>query len=455
MTSPDRGFDVRHSVFRAGGVAILLALGVFSGFLREVVLAYFFGVSRDLEIFRIAIALPSILSDGLAISFVSIMIAHLVAAQTGDPVKTSEAATLNRILRASALFVGSVFVLGIVTAPLQISLFAPGFGTEDRKQAIWAMQICWGLFALVGASLALRALLNVNDYFIPGALSPMARSFGIIAGVVAGHALLSEQALDYRVPVISAILGGALVLGVHFFGLTSRLRVLLREGLRAGAQPTETSTRALLGAVYMILIYQLLMSGPRMLDRSFGSTLEPGSMAAIEFSYSLVMVFGTLAAAAFNIVFAPVISRKIAGLDRRIDKLTWVIATITIVAAAIGVLLTSVAMPFVALVFGYGAFDAHATDLTSRVFEWQGLGLGPMVAALICVQILIAFKAHALLIGIAAVKLSLKFVLLRLLAESYGVAAAGMSYAVVEVAMALMTLFAVAFYVLKWRKIVY
>ncbi len=62
-------------------VPVLMGCGMVAAFARELVVAYSYGVSREVEIFRIAYALPNLLSFSVGTAFVSVAVPMIVKAQ--------------------------------------------------------------------------------------------------------------------------------------------------------------------------------------------------------------------------------------------------------------------------------------------------------------------------------------------------------------------------------------
>jgi peptidoglycan biosynthesis protein MviN/MurJ (putative lipid II flippase) len=407
---------------RRGMIPAIVFCGLLVGFGREIMLAYLYGVSEDLEVYRVATGLPTILSDGLAISFISAMLSPIAAARAKD--RDHEVALTWSLLLATAIFVAGLFIVGVLTAPLQASLLAPGFTGQQKASTVAGIAMGWPLFLFVGTSLALRSLLSAHGRKWPAASASVIRS-GIFVLIVLAATALAPQMSGYRMLILATVCGGAVVLAVHGAALTRDIRGLFSDALRQ-RPAIGVSPLVLLAAMGWVIVYQASMASQRLIDRAYASTLDQGSLAAMDYGYALVVAGAMLMATSFNILYMPAISRAIHEPGASVLRFRNRIALPIAVAAVIGILASFQAPRIVEAVFGYGAFDAAAASLTAESFGWQVMGLGAMIASLIFAQVLIV-----------AGKIALKLCVLWGL-SGMGIASIGISFVAAETFMAVM-----------------
>lgn len=138
-------------------VLALSFLGLIAGFSREIVAASLFGISIELEIFRIAFGLPSVLADSAAVSLVSLMVPYLVR---GAPAVDAQR---YKSLKLTMLVAGiGVALAGVLTMPLQARLLAPGYVGEARADLVLIGRICWISSLAVILSLPMRGLMSAE-----------------------------------------------------------------------------------------------------------------------------------------------------------------------------------------------------------------------------------------------------------------------------------------------------
>ncbi|SDX67310.1 lipid II flippase MurJ [Litoreibacter albidus] len=398
-------------------IPALVATGLFAGFAREVVLAYLFGTTREIEIFRVAFGLPSVLSDSLAVSFVAILIRLLLTGERGHP-----AHALRCAIWATLAFSGIVFLLGVFTMPWQARLLAPGMSPDEHAQLVVAGQVCWLTFLFVVLSLPMRALMSTRGRVWPGAASQVMRSGGFVLALLAFVLVFGWR--DLMAPAYAAALGGATVLGVHILALGARDRRRVTVSLAAPERLDALSPT--LSAIGLVLLSQLFLSAGRLLDRAVASGMGEGMLAGLEYSYALVMAVAAILATSTNLTLAPRMGRAIRDTGRLARGHVVQIAAIAVGATAIGAVLALGAEPITRLVFERGAFDSAATALTAEIFRLHALSLGPLVLALLLTQILLLHGRQRAVFGAAIFKAFFKIVclwwILRIDGDIYDVA---------------------------------
>lgn len=394
--------------FSFGGflVPALVLAGLGVGFLREVYLAFLFGVSTEVEVIRVAMGLPSILSDGLAVSFVSVLIPVFLMDRPVDQTLPLREAVW------AVLFVGfAVAMLGWITMPMQARLLAPGFLGPDQATLILAGRMCWVMFLTVLLSLVLRAWLSVENVVWPGAGAQLFRSLGFVVALFAIHSVLGK--VSVLSAAIAAIVGGVTVLAVHVYSIGKKRRRQVWLVLLSG--PNFGGTRPILLALGLVIMTQLLLSAGRIIDRAVASEMPAGTLATVEYSYGLIMAATAVLGTSANLVLAPRIGRALRDYGAITAQVKRQITLVSAAAFGIGLVLFALGDLPVKLVFQHGQFDADAVRRTGQVFRLHALALGPLVLSLILTQILLLNGSQKWVVFTAIVKLAVKGALLGLL----------------------------------------
>ena len=379
----------------------LVATGLLAGFAREVVLAYIFGTTREVEIFRVAFGLPSVFSEALAVSFVAILIRLILGGEKARP-----AQALRRAVWATLVFAGVVFLLGVLTMPWQASLLAPGMSPADQARLVVAGQVCWMTFFFVVLSLPMRALMSTRGRIWPGAASQLMRSGGFVLSLFGLVLVFGWR--DLVAPSLAAALGGATVLAIHTIALGRRDR--RRVALSLIAPPRVGALAPILGAIGLVLVSQLFLSAGRILDRAVSSGMGEGMLAGLEYSYALVMAVAAVLATTTNLTLAPRMGRAIRDTGGLTHGHMIQIGVITVAATAIGAGLSLWAEPITRMVFQRGTFDSSDTLLTAGIFRLHAIGLGPLVLALLLTQVLLLHGRQRMLVIAAVFKATFKLV---------------------------------------------
>ncbi len=399
-------------LYRQVLITTLVAAGLLAGFAREILLAYLFGTSREIEIFRVAFGLPSVLSDSLALSFVAILIRLIL---NGETVKPAQA--LRQSMWVAVVFAGGVFLLGVLTMPQQARLLAPGMSAEDQERLVVAGRICWLTFLFVVLSLPMRALMSTRGRIWPGASSQLMRSGGFALALTAFVFVADWR--DLMAPSIAAVIGGATVLAVHLVALGTRDRRRVVSSLFA-PPPPFSALHATLNAIGVVMVTQLFLSAGRLMDRAAASGIGEGTLAGLEYSYPLLMAVAAILATSINLTLAPRMGRAIRDTGC-LERSHWQQIFVTSAAAAgIGGAMALMADPIVRLVYQYGAFDSDAAALTSGIFRLHAIGLGPLVLSLLLTQVLLMQGRQQAVFFSAVVKTAVKALTLWMVLRSDG-----------------------------------
>lgn len=427
--------------YREGvGVAVLLGIGVLLSLWREIELARTLGTSEQLDIFRIAFSLPNFLSQTVGTAFIAAMIPLLVPFEQRNPDRFD--AAFKTVFLVNVLIVASVTILGLATTRLQVQFLAPGFTGEMLGQTEAALRVCWLVFPLIGTTFALRARLNMNRVYWPGAMILVVRAAIFIAFILLAGSFFPSVVIDSKSLAFAALAGGAAVLAMHILGTP---KVLLRRMVSSFRSPAAkelqiTMVTIALGAAFT---YQLLHGLPRFVDRAYASGLGTGVVSATEYGYSVVLVVALLLGTAFNTVFLPRLSRSYLGTSDVPLKNAFLKPLAAVVALSLGVgILGSIFAPeIVALVFERGAFGAEASAITTIVLKWQLLAAAPTVIGIILGQSLISMNVRKVLVLAMVIKVIIKVITMELLIDPMGVEGIGLSYFITESCVALILIF--------------
>lgn len=389
--------DARHPFSLRGRarrplVPLLVSLGLVAGFVRELVLAYVFGASREVEIFRVAYALPSVLSETVAVSFVAAFIVILM--------QESRAEAVRRAVWATALLGGLICLVGTISMPWQADVLAPGFSPASRDDLVLAGRLCWLMSLGLLLSYPLRALMNVDGRLAASTMSLLLRNAFFLAALLLLGRIFSFTSLT---AAWAAVASGLAIL-ITYVTLNRRdSRVVV-----AAAPPAPKLVLPILTTLGVILIAQLILTSGRLVDRLVASTLEPGFLASVEYSYALVMALAAVIGSSANLILGPVVGRSLR--DRgAIERREWrLVGGVSAVAGVAGCLLALLSLPVTRIVYQRGSFGPEATTRVAQVLAVQALALGFLVASLLLVQLLILLRARRWLLLAATAKLLVK-----------------------------------------------
>ena len=326
-----------------------VALGILSsrafGFLRESVLAFFFGAGPHADVFRIALRGPNLLQNllgeqTLSASFIPIY-SRMLGAGRGDEAGRFAGAILGLLMAVASL----VALLGVLFAEPIVAILAPGYlgdaarvagglAEVDRYSlAVTAVRIVFPMTAVLVLSAWSLGVLNSHRRFFLAYFAPVLWNISIILALwmaaqtgwqVWGGPVnaLTETAFRNRLLIAACV--GALVGGVLQFAVQLPLVFRLLKGFRLSfSTRVEGVTRAL-GAFGPLAAGRGAVQLSGYLDLVLASFLVPGAIAALGWAQILyllpIALFGVSVAAAelpeLSLRTAPA---EQAGLKQRLD----------------------------------------------------------------------------------------------------------------------------------------
>ncbi|MEE4111230.1 MAG: murein biosynthesis integral membrane protein MurJ, partial [Desulfobacteraceae bacterium] len=227
--------DARHqvksehrNVTRAAGVvgAATLLSRVF-GYLRDMVLASFFGAGMTADAFIAAFRIPNLLrrlfgEGSLSIAFVPVFTETLLKGGREDGFRLAVSA-----LKLLLVCLSVVSIIGMVAAPTIIQAVAPGFSDLPEKinLTVTLTRVMFPYVALIGLVALCMGILNVLGHFAAPAIAPVLLNLSMIGAV-----FFASRFSDSETVQSVALAGGVLLGGV--LQLALQLPYLARHGVR-------------------------------------------------------------------------------------------------------------------------------------------------------------------------------------------------------------------------------
>ncbi|MHB1418808.1 MAG: murein biosynthesis integral membrane protein MurJ [Bacillota bacterium] len=425
----------KQQVVKATGIIMAATiLARLLGFLRETVVAAYFGASASTDAFLVANIIPTIagamVASGIGAVFIPVFIAYLNKddEEEGWQVAKSLAVILLLVLTI-------VSAIGILGAPYLIRLLAPGFNAGGRALAVSLTRILtWGIL-FSGIAALFTAILNSFRRFAVAALGPVvATAIVVIVTLATGRRVgIYALALGYFLGTVGTVLMQLPAL--------YRYRHKLVRGISLGHPALKEIALLAMPVLASSAIGQVNL----IIDRVFASMLSPGSIAALNFGDRLVeLPLGIVAAAVATAVF-PNFARMVAQGDRSNLKsaVTSSLRMITMVMIPAEVGLIVLSTPIVHLLFERGEFGPAATRATAIALTFYALGIVPFAWQMIIAKVYFAMRRMKLLAMVSAA-----MALLNVLGDWLLMSAMGIGGLALATSLVWFTYMAIMFYLL-------
>lgn len=277
-------------------VAAGILLSRIAGLIRERVFAQYFGTTLYADVFRAGLRMPNILQNllgegTLSASFIPVY-SELIEEGKEEEAGRTAGAIFGLLLAAA----GVLALVGVLFAPVLVSIFLPGFDGERRELSIQVVRIIFPMTGLLVLSAWALGILNSHRKFFVSYVAPVIWNGAMIATLIFFG---GRMELDRLVIALAwgAMAGGALQFAVQLPWVL-RLERRLRPSLNTRLEPVREALRNAGPAILGRGVVQL--SG--YIDFVLASLLAAGAVAAIGYAQTLyilpVSLFGMSVAAA-------------------------------------------------------------------------------------------------------------------------------------------------------------
>ena len=391
--------DARHAeksenrnVTRAAGVvgAATLLSRVF-GYVRDMVLASFFGAGMTADAFIAAFRIPNLLrrlfgEGSLSIAFVPVFTETLLKGGREDGLRLAVSS-----LKLLLVCLSVISIIGVVAAPTLIQAVAPGFSDLPEKMdlTVTLTRVMFPYVVLIGLVALCMGILNVLGHFAAPAIAPVLLNMAMIGAVFTASRFSDSETVQVVGLSCGVLVGGVLQLALQ-------LPYLIKHGVRFWARsglwhPAMKKVGILmLPTIFGAAVYQINL----LVGTLLASLLPEGSVSYLYYADRLVQFpLGIFAQAAATAVL-PSLSRQAANGDQvgMGDTFGHAMSLVLFITIPAMVGLIVLRDPIVALLFKRGAFDAQATRLTSDALLYYALGLWAFAAVRIVVSTFYAMQ---------------------------------------------------------------
>lgn len=388
------------------GVSVLL------GYVREGVIAYYFGTGSGVDAFLVAFSIPKLLiALATSTTVLALLPTYLGHVRAGETEKARELAQ-----RGLSLLGAVLATLGLLLALFPVpamTLLAPGFDPVRTAQAAQLLRGLLPYTILASAAAIYKMVLDSHQRFTAPAAARALVTILVIATVTLTATRLGIWAL-----VVGYGAGGVLMFVMHAVG-TQGLDT--RPRLSALARPVLTGIP--LAGVGWVALQLVLGQVPSVVDRMFASGLEPGSIAALNYALALTTAPQNFVTSVLATALFPVLAKKVAdgrAKDAFREAVKWV-GVVWVVTAPLIVVIIVFRVEIVSLLLERGAFDRGSTLLVASI-----LAVAPFLIAIsgsnaILNRLLLARQNYRFTAGLATFNVVAKVALNAILITSMGI----------------------------------
>lgn len=344
------------------------------GFIRDIILAKFFGTGFRADAFFVAFRIPNLLRDLVGEGAANSAVVPVLSEYLHRDKKEQFWRFISVILVLAMLILSVITLLGVLLAPVIVRILAPGFMSNPEKllMTVRLTKIVFPYLIFIGLTAYSMAILYTFRKFSVPAFSPCLLNVAVIIS-----ALLSVKYL--KEPVYGLALG-VLVGGVLQFAV--QVPPLMKIGYRF--QRPATMRHPGIFKIGSLLMPRMIGAGVYQLTifvdtfcASLASIVGAGGISAVYYANRIIQlpmgVFGVALASAVLPMLSSFSAQK--DIDRLRETLIFAVQNILFIMAPITIITMVLSEPIIRILFERGAFDAYSTSITSSALFFYAIGL--------------------------------------------------------------------------------
>lgn len=347
-------------------VTIVLLLVKVIGFIKQSVIAAYFGATSSTDTYMLVSelvdSLGEVLFSSVSVTFLT-MYTNIIANGTN---KDKKQFTSNVVFFGTPIVI-ILAVIVFVFSDFWSTLLAPGYNASELNTVSKYLKILSAGIVAMFLSALCRAILDAEKHFIPSKLEGLIKSIvTIILCITCGKTFGVDV-------LIWSILAYYILADIYLI-----INVYRKTGIRL-LKPSKRDSRLKKLIVYSIPLF--ISNGSvylhNIVDKAIGSTLESGSISILSYSNYITNTIHSLIIGSICTVLLSYFSTYVA--ENRIKELSIKLEEcIRLLIIVIGLILVGIitsAQEIVTLLYGRGAFGNEAIRMTSNVFIIYGVGL--------------------------------------------------------------------------------
>lgn len=364
----------RVSARATGVVGVAILCSRLLGLVREIVVASLFGASRNLDAFLTAFRAPNMLRDLFAEGALSTAFVTTFAKKIQTEGDQSAWGLANKIATLTAVFMSAVVLVGVLIAPILVSILAPGFDAEKAALTVVLARTMYPFILLVSLAALVMGMLNAKGVFgVPAMASSFFNIGSIIGGVTLGWWF--DPSFGTRALIglaIGTLIGGFLQLAVQIPSLF-KVGFVFRPDFRWRDQGVKKVLQLMGPAVIAASAVQVNV----LINSIFASYLEDGAVSWLNIAFRLMQLPLGIFGVAVATVTLPLVSRSAAAgnMPEFRGALAHALRLVLLLTIPSAIGLIIMAEPIISLIYEHGRFTAFSTIQTAGALRFYAGGL--------------------------------------------------------------------------------
>ncbi|MEO0081664.1 MAG: murein biosynthesis integral membrane protein MurJ [candidate division WOR-3 bacterium] len=350
-------------------IAVMTILAKALGFVRELLMAYFFGAAGVMDAYRVGETVNS-LGAGMVSSLFDVAGLPLLVERNARAGEQAQRQLFASLWTTGALVAGSIALLTLALAPLCVRLFAPRLSGPTFGLAVTTTRILVPVGFVTIMVGAFGAYYNARRQFaVPKLVDPVINAVAIVVLVFWAR----------RAGVLGLAAGWSLG---QILGLAVAILPLVMTGHRLVRTLSDPGVRAFVKLALPVLAAGAVRPLTIAAARAFASFLPEGSIAMLGYADRLFAFPCYLLAASISTTFFTK-AAELAAADKHgqlREQTNRLLSRLAAILIPTSLALLVLARPVVKLLYERGAFTGQAAVGTAAALAFLGIGLFPFAA---------------------------------------------------------------------------
>lgn len=346
-------------------IMLITIISKIFGFVRDIILSYFYGASDISDAYLISQTIPTVIFgfiiSGLVAGFIPIYtnILH-------DQKEKDANDFINNLITILLIICTGVIIIVFPFSEFIVKLFASGFEGETLQLAVRLSKISILAIYFTGVITIYSGFLQIKDNYLLPSLIGLPFNLIVIISII-----LSEK-IDLIVLSIGFVVATA-----------SQLFILIPFTRRKGYKYkfkliiNDKNIINLFSMAFPVMLGLSVNQINTLVDRTLASNIVIGGISSLNYASKLTGFIQGIFVMSIVTVLYPKISKMMAekniiGLKSVLTK-SIVGISVIVLPATIGIMVLS--KPLVTILFGRGAFNSEAIEMTANVLFYYSIGM--------------------------------------------------------------------------------
>ncbi len=361
MTADSKNKRAMTAAQIAFAMMILTLISKGIGFIREMIIAAFFGTGYVVDAYVMAQSIPSMILAGV-LSAVSTSFMPLFSEKNEREGSAAGDRFVNEVLNLMTKVAVVMAIFGITFSPYLVRVFAGGFNGEQAALTAFFLRITFLYLIFQAANGLLTKYLNYKGTFLAPIAFGYAQNFFVITFVIIA-AYFNEKLIVFGLLCSQAALYVLLRIVCKKWGFSRKFSLKnsgIAKQIVALALPTFIG-----GYVSTINTY---------VDRTLASGLAEGSVSALSYANIIISFITGLTVSIISAIVFPKLNQARAqgDMEHYNEMLSTGFNLLAIISIPFGLGALAFSQEAVQVIYERGAFNTGSTAMTGTALFWYG-----------------------------------------------------------------------------------